>query len=95
MLQDGEQASLHVNGIDILLCRVAGDYYAVSDRCSHANQSLSQGRLRGFGISCPLHGARFDVRDGRCLGGPATHPIETFPTVIEGDKVVVITTRDQ
>ena len=91
-LQDGETLSCEVDGTEVLLCKVAGQYYAVSNRCSHANQVLSEGKLRGFQISCPLHGARFDVRDGKCLAAPATQSIDTFPIVIKDDEIVIITT---
>ena len=47
------------------------------------------GRLRGHSISCPLHGARFDVRTGACLAAPARRPIQSFPVTIEGGKVCV------
>jgi nitrite reductase/ring-hydroxylating ferredoxin subunit len=71
------------------MCRVDGRYYAVSNRCSHASQTLSSGRLRGVELTCPLHGARFDVRTGACLAGPAERPIRTFPVTIESGKVYV------
>jgi len=91
-LQDGQTENCEFDGVDVLLCRVAGRYYAVSNLCSHAGQALSEGKLRGFEISCPLHGARFDIRDGRCLAAPAWKPIATFAVVMEGDKVTVVTT---
>ena len=51
--------------------------------------SLSGGKLRGHAISCPLHGARFDVRTGECLAAPASQPIKSFPVTLEGGKVLV------
>ncbi len=55
-------AACQVGGLEVLICQVEGSYYAVSNRCSHANQRLSGGKLHGHAISCPLHGAQFDVR---------------------------------
>ena len=88
-LADGDIAACQVDGVELLICRVRGSYYAVSNRCSHANQALSGGKLRGHTISCPLHGARFDVRTGECLAAPATLPIKSFPVTLEGGKVLV------
>lgn len=88
-LSDGQMAACEVSGHEVLVCRVGGELYAVADRCSHARQRLSTGRLRGFEITCPLHGARFDVRDGRCLSPPANCPITTFAVTVEDGCVVV------
>lgn len=93
-LADGEMIARNVDGVDVLLCRVDGEYYAVSNRCSHASQVLVTGRLRGHEINCPLHGARFDVRDGRCLAAPAVRPIKTFPVTLEGGRVHVTVTEE-
>jgi len=38
---------------------------------------------------CPLHGASFDVRDGRVLGPPAELPLATHPVRIVGDAIEV------
>lgn len=88
-LTEGQMAPVQVQGEALLICHVDGQYYAVRDQCSHAKQRLSSGRLRGREVSCPLHGARFDVRTGACLAAPATAPVQTFPVLLEGGKVCV------
>lgn len=57
-----------VHGIPILVVRLDGDLAAVVNRCSHQQAQLSCGRLRGRAIMCPLHGARFDLATGECIG---------------------------
>jgi 3-phenylpropionate/trans-cinnamate dioxygenase ferredoxin subunit len=91
-LQDGQMTQIEVHGVQVLLCRVAGQYYALADVCSHAKQALSEGKLRGYEISCPLHGARFDIRNGRCLGPPATQPIASYTIDIDSDAVIIVST---
>ena len=87
-LRDGEMIACEVDGVDVLLCRVDGQYYAVSNRCSHAQQVLVAGKLKGHEINCPLHGARFDV-DGEVMGGPAPRPLAKLEvTEIPGTIVV-------
>ena len=83
-----------VNGVDVLVCQVEGQYYALSDLCSHARQALSKGRLAGHLVRCPLHGARFDVRSGACMSPPASQPVKTFPVVVEGGKVCISVSAD-
>lgn len=89
-LDEGEMVSVQVQGQPVLVCQVDGQFYALADRCSHASQALSRGRLKGFELRCPLHGARFDVRSGAALSAPATHGIATYPVLIEGGKVCVV-----
>ena len=93
-LQDGEMAACEVDGVSVLVCRVAGGFHAVANRCSHASQVLSEGKLRGYELICPLHGAIFDVRNGAHLAPPATRPIKTFPVTVEGDQVCVEVTKE-
>ncbi len=62
----------------IVVCRVAGTLYALPDNCSHRDAKLSEGRLRGALLTCPLHGAQFDVRTGAHQGPPASTPVHSF-----------------
>lgn len=84
-LADGElRAFPDVGRYGIVVCRVAGRLHALEDNCSHADTPLSEGRLRGAMLVCPLHGAQFDVRDGTHQGPPAwegvpCHPVEEGP----------------
>ena len=55
---------------DILLSNVDGRIYATSNRCGHSNASLARGALQGKAVTCPLHGAKFDVTTGKNLSGP-------------------------
>ena len=90
-LEDGESMSVKDDDKHILLCRIAGKYHAVSNICSHARVLLSKGRLRGTTITCPLHGARFDVTSGKCLGGPAFQDIASYPVRDEGNEIFIAT----
>jgi nitrite reductase/ring-hydroxylating ferredoxin subunit len=56
-----------VAGVPLILTRLDGRVQAVSARCPHAAGDLRRGRLRQGQISCPDHGFRFDVRDGRAV----------------------------
>lgn len=88
-LAEGEMAACVVAGKEILVCHVEGQFYAVSNRCSHAGQLLSSGRLKGFELSCPLHRAVFDVRTGQALKAPASEAIARFPVTLDQGKINV------
>jgi len=88
-LAEGEMAACRVDGRDLLVCNVHGQYYAVDAYCPHAGQRLVSGRLDGFRLRCPLHRASFDVRDGRPLDGPAREGLHTYAVILAGGKVNV------
>jgi nitrite reductase/ring-hydroxylating ferredoxin subunit len=56
----------------VLVTRIGGRVYAIANTCSHAGGPLNEGSLDGDVVTCPWHGSRFCVRDGRVEGGPAT-----------------------
>jgi len=69
----------------ILLCRTALGIFAVENMCSHAQAELEGGKVRGAHIFCPLHGVRFDLRNGAPTGKLTKKPICAFETsVIDG-----------
>ena len=80
----------------ILVCNYDGAFYALEDRCSHEDFELSAGAFDGgeATIECVLHGARFDVRDGRALSAPAYAPVVTFPVKVEDGGVWTRDDRD-
>jgi 3-phenylpropionate/trans-cinnamate dioxygenase ferredoxin subunit len=89
---DVAEGKMHVCVIDkreILVCRTKEGIYALDNICTHAYARLNEGRLRGARLICPLHGASFDVRDGRVLGAPATRPLSTHTLRIVGDRIEI------
>jgi len=87
---EGARKVFDVGGKTVLVCHLPGRWYALSNRCSHANQSLDCGRVRSGWIACPLHGARFDLATGRALNLPATEPIATYQLRIVDDWIEIL-----
>ena len=73
----------------IALFHVGGRFYAIDDVCTHDGGPLAEGKLEGFAIACPRHGAKFDIRDGRVLSMPATQPTVAHEVKVEGNDVFV------
>jgi len=74
-----------VDGVGLVICRFRDEYYALENQCSHALSTFDEGRMRGYRLHCPLHGASFDVRDGSAQSLPAKKPIRTFPLrIVDG-----------
>jgi nitrite reductase/ring-hydroxylating ferredoxin subunit len=78
-----------VKGVDIAICRFRDEYFAIKNHCSHADSTFIGGRMRGYRIMCPLHGATFDIRSGEATGAPATRPIDTYPVRVKDGMVEV------
>jgi anthranilate 1,2-dioxygenase ferredoxin subunit len=78
-----------VNGWHILVCRTQDGLFAVNDRCPHQATRLSGGRVRNRAVMCPLHGARFDLATGRCMGGSYAD-LRTFPVRTKGGLIEIL-----
>jgi nitrite reductase/ring-hydroxylating ferredoxin subunit len=75
--------------LQIGLFKVQEKFYAVSAWCSHERATIVHGDLEGFELTCPLHGARFDIRNGRHLALPAVRPIQSYKVKVTDGKVMV------
>lgn len=78
-LPEGERLFLDVGRDPVMLLRLGGRVFAIADVCSHDGNPLGDGDLDGYAITCPRHGARFDVRSGKALCLPAIEDIRTYP----------------
>lgn len=85
---EGAALGLLVNAWPVLLAKSDGKLLATIDRCTHAASQLSPGRIRRGTIMCPVHGARFELATGRCIGGPYK-PLLTFEARVVDDWVEV------
>ena len=90
-LADGEARRFDVGEHRIALVRLSGDWYALGDRCSHADFSLSEGEvlIDECALECWKHGSAFDLRTGEPQSLPATRPVPTYEVKVEGDHVWV------
>ena len=80
---------VEVAGVSIAVFNVGGSYYAIENTCPHRGGPLAEGTLAGGVVTCPLHGAQFDVKTGSVLGPPAPVGVKSFPVRVTGDEVEV------
>ncbi len=90
-LADGEVRRFDVGEHRIALVRLGDDWYALGDRCSHADISLSEGEvlIEECALECWKHGSSFDLRTGEPQTLPATRPVPVYTVKVEGDDVLV------
>jgi len=89
----GGRLSIFVEDLPALLIRVGDEFFAIEDVCSHDGQPLTNGPVVDCSITCPRHGAKFNLRTGAALCMPAIEPISTFEVRVT-DGVVFVRARD-
>ena len=85
----GHAKLIEAGGKKIALFNVAGSFYAIDNSCTHVGGPLCEGELDGAEVTCPWHGAAFDVTSGAVLGPPAGAPVSRYNVRIEGSDVAV------
>jgi 3-phenylpropionate/trans-cinnamate dioxygenase ferredoxin subunit len=91
-LESGRAGRFEADGVAVCVVRISEKFYAVSDRCSHENVSLSEGDRvdeEGCTIECWKHGSTFSLIDGMPECPPADLPVPVYAVTLEGDEVVV------
>jgi len=90
-MQPGTARRFDVGPHRIALVRIADDFYAIGDRCSHADYSLSEGEVWADEreIECWKHGSTFSLLTGEPQTLPATAPVPVYSVRVEGADVVL------
>jgi 3-phenylpropionate/trans-cinnamate dioxygenase ferredoxin component len=78
---EGDAADFEVEGAQIAVARIEGKLYAFADICTHMGCTLVPGGdIDGTEIQCGCHGSTFSIETGAVIEGPATQPIEVYPS---------------
>ena len=87
----GSAIRIDKDGHRLAIVRIGDDWYAIGDRCSHAEASLAEGEVwpDECEIECPKHGSAFSLKTGEPLTLPATQPQPTYTVRVQGDDVMV------
>ena len=102
-LADGAMKHAPSEKGEVLVARVGEKYYVADNRCPHMGGRLSEGKLKGTVVTCPLHGSQFDLKDGkvvRWLKGSglmakvgkalkSRKTLTTYPVQIKDDQILV------
>lgn len=85
----GRGKMIEVSGKKIAVFNAEGCLYAIDDTCTHRGGPLSEGELDGKEVTCPWHGAIFDVTTGEVVGAPAPKGVARYNLRIEGEDIEV------
>ncbi len=86
-LPNGERLFVEIEGRPIVIFNIAGQYFSIADVCSHDDGPVGEGTLEGYKITCPRHGAQFDVRTGKVMQMPAVVDIPAYPIQIRDGTI--------
>lgn len=89
-LAEGKGLAVEVTDeLTVALFNVDGAVYAINDRCSHAEASLSDGEVFDCEVECPRHGASFNLSTGEPQSLPATVPVASYQVRVETGSVSI------
>jgi nitrite reductase/ring-hydroxylating ferredoxin subunit len=87
----GTAKAVDVEGRPVALFNIDGTYYAIDDTCTHRGGPLSDGAVEGTTVTCPWHGATYDVTTGNVLGPPASEGVAHYNIQVDGIDIKVET----
>ena len=88
-VQPGAAKLVEVGGKRIALFNVDGKFYALDDTCTHRGGPLSEGEVEGESVTCPWHGATFDMKTGQVLTPPASKGVASFKVQVDGSDIKI------
>jgi nitrite reductase (NADH) small subunit len=89
VIAPGESKLVDAAGKKIALFNVDGTFYAIEETCTHRGGPLSEGIFKGTKVTCPWHGAVFDVTSGSVLGAPAPRDVARYDVRVSGEDIEV------
>jgi len=88
-LEGQQRKCIHLGGIDVALIYVNSSLYAIENVCPHEGGPVGEGEINGQQITCPWHGAVFDIETGALISGPAEEPLRCFSVMERNGKIFV------
>lgn len=88
-IAESECKVVEIDGTPIAVFNLNDSFYAIQDNCPHQHLPLADGMVKGNTITCPFHGAMFDIPSGAVLAPPACENLITYATRVNDGMVQV------
>jgi len=85
----GKSACVVFGSEKVALFNVSGTVHAIADTCTHRGGPLSEGEVEGTTVTCPWHGASFDLKTGAVLGPPAGQSVKRYQVTVKGNDILL------
>lgn len=89
-----------VNRKPVIVSRIDGRFYAVDAICTHMYAYLPSGTVKDGILTCPVHGAQYDLRTGKVVSnvqdqvkhdtGREAHDLGTYQVEVGGTEVFLV-----
>jgi 3-phenylpropionate/trans-cinnamate dioxygenase ferredoxin subunit len=80
---------IEIDQIPIAIFNLSGEFYAIKDDCPHQHLPLADGLVENCTITCPYHGACFNIKTGELLSPPACENLTTYKTRVVDDTIQI------
>ena len=85
----GQGRLVNIEGKEIVLFNIEGTFFALANACTHEEGPLAEGEVSGYEVTCPWHGASFDIRTGEVLCPPAYDDVARYNVRVTGTVIEV------
>jgi nitrite reductase/ring-hydroxylating ferredoxin subunit len=88
---EGEMLAAELEGHEVLIANVGGEYRAIGSECTHEGCSLAEGEIEEGAVICACHGSMFDLKTGAVIAGPATEGEPVYDVRVDGEEIKLAT----
>ncbi len=89
-IEEGKLVHITAFGKELLLKKLDGNYYAIDNICTHAGAELHEGELSNSELTCPWHGAKWDIKTGSLISFPQKlKPLQSHSVSVENDTLFI------
>lgn len=87
---EGQMKNVTLGGKEVLVAKIDGGFYAIDNICSHAGAELNEGTLEANELTCPWHGAKWNIKTGDLIWFPQKlNKQDTYTVLVEDQNVYI------
>jgi 3-phenylpropionate/trans-cinnamate dioxygenase ferredoxin subunit len=89
-IEEGKLVHITASGKELVVTKLDGNYYAIDNICTHAGAELHEGELSKSELTCPWHGAKWDIKTGSLISFPQKlKPLQSHSVSVENETLFI------